>query len=132
MNWLTTMKQPLRVAMTTILFVCGLACNATAEEPIATIAVVSNPYITTLPAEQIKDENGSPRGFLAKTAPASMLKTVELVNEIQPDVLVVLGSLTDNMSTIHLLHVFPDRIVVGRKHVGSALYETLTIPSPRG
>jgi hypothetical protein len=63
------MKQPLRVAMTTILFVCGLACNATAEEPIATIAVVSNPYITTLPAEQIKDENGSLRGFLAKTTP---------------------------------------------------------------
>lgn len=94
MNWPTTMKQPLRVAMTTILFVCSLACNATAEEPIATIAVVSNPYITTLPAEQIKDENGSPRGFLAKTAPASMLKTVELVNEIQPDALVVLGSLT--------------------------------------
>ena len=30
-----------------------------ADEPIATIAVVSNPYITTLPPEQIKDENGS-------------------------------------------------------------------------
>ena len=40
--------------------------------------------------------------------------------------------LADNMPTIHLLHVFPDRIIVGRKHVGSPLYEKLTIPSPRG
>ena len=39
--------------------------------------------------------------------------------------------LTDNMTTLHLFHVFPDRIVVGRKHVGAPLYETLTIPSPR-
>ena len=40
--------------------------------------------------------------------------------------------LTDNMTTIHLLHVFSDRIIVGRKYVGTPLYEKLVIPSPRG
>lgn len=64
------------------------------DSPIATIAVISNPYITTLPPEQIKDENGRLRDFLSKTAPASMAKTVALVNEINPDAIVVLGSLT--------------------------------------
>ncbi len=39
--------------------------------------------------------------------------------------------LSDNMGTIHLLHVFPDRLVVGRKQVGMPLYEKLVIPSPR-
>ena len=65
-----------------------------AQEPIAEIAVISNPYITTLPAGEIRDENGSVRAFLAKTAPDGMEKTVELVNSLQPDALVVLGSLT--------------------------------------
>ena len=40
--------------------------------------------------------------------------------------------LTDNMGTIHLLHVYPDRVILGRKQVGSPLYEKLTILSPRG
>jgi hypothetical protein len=39
--------------------------------------------------------------------------------------------LTDNMLTIHLLHVFPDRVVLGRKQVGSPLYERMVIASPR-
>ncbi len=39
--------------------------------------------------------------------------------------------LTDNMLSIHILHVFPDRIVLARKRVGAPLYEKLTIPSPR-
>ena len=39
--------------------------------------------------------------------------------------------LSDNMGTIHLLHVFPDHVVIGRKRVGSPLYERLTIRSPR-
>ncbi len=65
-----------------------------AEEPIATIAVISNPYITTLLPDQIKDERGSVRDFLATTAAPSMQKTVELVNQVKPDALVVLGSLT--------------------------------------
>ena len=75
-----------------VLFV-PLASGA-AEEPIAEIAVISNPYVTTLPAGEIKDENGSLRDFLAKTASEGMEKTVELVNSLQPDALVVLGSLT--------------------------------------
>lgn len=65
-----------------------------AEEPIATLAVISNPYITTLPADQIKDERGGQRGFLAQLGPDSMAKTVDLVNQLKPDALVVLGSLT--------------------------------------
>ncbi|MFT4691256.1 MAG: 3',5'-cyclic AMP phosphodiesterase CpdA [Limisphaerales bacterium] len=64
------------------------------EEPLATIAVVSNPYITTLPAEQIVDENNRVRDFLAKTAPVALEKTVAIVNGLQPDALIVLGSAT--------------------------------------
>jgi hypothetical protein len=65
-----------------------------AEEPIATIAVISNSYVTTLPPENIKDENGRLRDFLAQTAPPSMEKTIDLVNRLDPDALVVLGSMT--------------------------------------
>lgn len=61
---------------------------------IARIAVVSNPYITSLQPDQIKDENGRKRDFLAKSAPDGLQKTVDLVNALQPDALVVLGSLT--------------------------------------
>jgi len=64
------------------------------DEPIATIAILSNPYVTTLPAEQIIDERGAPRGFLAQTSPESMRKTVALVNQIKPDAVVILGSQT--------------------------------------
>jgi len=39
--------------------------------------------------------------------------------------------LTDNMRTIHLFHVFPDRVVVGRKRVGVPLYEKLTLFAER-
>ena len=35
------------------------------------------------------------------------------------------------MGSIHLFHVFPDRIVIGRKRVGAALYETITLTSNR-
>ncbi len=65
-----------------------------AEKPLARIAVVSNPYITTLAAAEIKDEFGGLRDFLAKAGPDSMKKTVSLVNELKPDAFVVLGSLT--------------------------------------
>ena len=40
-----------------------------AEDPIATLAFISNPYITTQPADQIKDERGGQRGFLAQLGP---------------------------------------------------------------
>ena len=77
-----------------VLLLLGSIVESNAEEPIAEIAVISNPYMTTLPAEQIKDESGAPRGFLAKRAPESMQQTVELINKIKPDALVVQGSLT--------------------------------------
>ena len=80
------------VAVCFFLFSSGGA--RAAEEPLARIAVVSNPYITTLPAAEIKDEFGGLRDFLAKTGPDSMKKTVALVNALQPDAFVVLGSLT--------------------------------------
>ncbi len=87
-------KQSMVVVLAALLLaVVGTTC-CRAEEPIATIAVVSNLYITTLPPAEIKDEYGSPRDFLAKTAPESMKKTVDLVNALEPDALVVLGSLT--------------------------------------
>jgi hypothetical protein len=68
--------------------------SAAADQPIATIAVLSNPYITTLPADQIVDERGTPRGFLAQTGPDSMRKTVALLKQIKPDAVVILGSQT--------------------------------------
>ena len=64
------------------------------DKPLARIAVISNPYITTLPASEIKDENGGLRDFLSKTGPDSMEATVSLVNLLKPDAFVVLGSLT--------------------------------------
>ena len=63
-----------------------------ADEPIARFALISNPYMTTLPREQIKDENGRVRDFLFDTGPAAMDKVVGLVNRIKPDALIVLGS----------------------------------------
>jgi 3',5'-cyclic AMP phosphodiesterase CpdA len=69
-------------------------CVGADDQPIATIAVVSNLYITKLPPKQILDERGSLRDFLAVTGPESLEKTVALVNRLKPDALVVQGSLT--------------------------------------
>ncbi|GAB4137092.1 MAG: hypothetical protein Tsb009_04460 [Planctomycetaceae bacterium] len=79
--------------LTGILLACCSEAHA-AEKPIATFAVLSNPYITTLPPAQIKDERGVTRDFLASTGPASLKKAVTLVNQIKPDALIVLGSIT--------------------------------------
>lgn len=68
--------------------------GASGETPLATLAVVSNPYITDLPPKEIKDENGRVRDFLAKSGPEGLGKTVQLVNKLKPDAFVVLGSLT--------------------------------------
>lgn len=83
---------PTLVVMWFLVF--GQNCGQAADEPLARIAVVSNPYITTLSAAEIMDESGSPRGFLATTGPDSMKKTVSLVNVLKPDAFVALGSLT--------------------------------------
>ncbi|MDP6443061.1 MAG: metallophosphoesterase [Pirellulaceae bacterium] len=72
----------------------GLARCSSAAEPLATIAVIANPYITTLSGDQIKDENGRVRSSVGTVGPRSMEKSIELVNKLQPDALVVLGSLT--------------------------------------
>lgn len=90
------MRQPCaRAASVCCLLILALATVCClADEPITTIAVVSNPYITTLPGAEIKDENGRVRDFLAQTGPPSMEKAIELVNELEPDAFVVLGSLT--------------------------------------
>jgi 3',5'-cyclic AMP phosphodiesterase CpdA len=64
------------------------------DQPLATIAVISNPYITTLPGDQVRDERNSVRDYVPKLARESMEKTVALVNQLKPDALVVQGSLT--------------------------------------
>lgn len=85
----------IRVLNLVLIVCCGLGQLATAaEEPIATIAVISNPYLTTLPADQILDERGTKRDFLAQTGPDSMRKTVTLLNQMKPDAVVILGSQT--------------------------------------
>ena len=39
--------------------------------------------------------------------------------------------LSDNMGTVHVFHLFKDRVVVGRKRVGSPLYSRVVLPSSR-
>ena len=72
----------------------SIAQESEPEKPLATLAVISNPYISTLPPDQIKDETGTNRGFLAKSSPAALEKAVAIVNQLQPDALIVIGSLT--------------------------------------
>ena len=64
------------------------------QKPLARLVVLSNPYITTLPSKEIRDEHGSNRGWLSKLAAPSMAKSVATINQIQPDGVVILGSLT--------------------------------------
>lgn len=84
----------LSVVVISVHLLLSVTSARAADQPLARIAVISNPYITTLPGPEIKDEFGSLRDFLAKTGPDSMEKTVSLVNSLRPDALVVLGSLT--------------------------------------
>lgn len=72
----------------------GSAAHADGELPLATIAVISNPYITALPPKEIRDERGSLRDFLSSTGPPSLEQSIQLVHELEPDVFVILGSLT--------------------------------------
>ena len=86
------MFRPLTNLVAVLAVIVGAATQA--EEPIATIAVVSNPYITKLPPKEIKDERGSVRDFLAKIGPDSLSKAVHLINRLRPDAAVIQGSLT--------------------------------------
>ena len=84
-----------RISIIAVTLLASLFCaNLAAEERLATIAVVSNPYITTLPPDKIIDERGSVRDFLAQTAPGALDKAVRLINQLQPDAAVIQGSLT--------------------------------------
>jgi 3',5'-cyclic AMP phosphodiesterase CpdA len=76
------------------IFVSLVAFSSAEDEPIATFAVISNPYITTLPPDEIIDENGRVRDFLAKTTGPALEKTVSIVNQLKPDALIILGSAT--------------------------------------
>lgn len=71
---------------------CGSALHA--AKPIAKIAVIANPYLTTLPAKQIKDENGRVRSHVASASKRGIEKSISVVNRLKPDAVVVLGSLT--------------------------------------
>ncbi|MEM7013925.1 MAG: metallophosphoesterase, partial [Verrucomicrobiota bacterium] len=93
------------------------------EEPLATFAVVSNPYITTLPPEEILDENGRVRDFLAKTAPPAMEKMVGIVNELKPDALIVLGSMTWSGS--------PEDFAKFKAYLNEVEAPTLLVPASR-
>ena len=82
-----------------LLCIFGFRLELSAQEkpddaPLATFLVLSNPYITTLPKEKILDENGRDRGFLAGTVSPALKKALALTEEVKPDALFVLGSLT--------------------------------------
>jgi len=64
------------------------------EKPICTIAVISNPYITALPAAEIKDVGGKSRDWLKERSVSGLTGAVELVNQLKPDAFVILGNLT--------------------------------------
>ena len=100
-----------------------LAQNLRAEDPIATFAVISNPYITTLPAKDIKDERGRNRGFLKQSGPPSLRKAVDLVNRIKPNALIVMGSLTWSGSKADL--------AAFKKQIERVKCRTFTIPGHR-
>lgn len=115
------MLRHLAILFVTLTF---LACShLRAEDPLATIAVVSNPYITTLPPDQIKDEHGSVRDFLAKTGPEAFSKAVKLINKLQPDATVIQGSLTWSGSK--------DDFAACRKFIDQINVPVHTMPGPR-
>ncbi|MBA63223.1 MAG: hypothetical protein CMJ76_12770 [Planctomycetaceae bacterium] len=101
-----------------------ISCSQThAEQPILTIAVVSNPYITTLEPNEIKDERGSVRDFLAKTGPDSFSKAVNLINRLNPDAVVIQGSLTWSGSA--------DDFAAARKYIDQISVPVYTMPGHR-
>jgi len=63
--------------------------SADVEQPICTIAAVSNPYITTLSPEDLGQ-----RSWLASSGPTGLRSTIAAVGQLNPDAFVVLGSLT--------------------------------------
>ena len=64
------------------------------EVPLCKIAVISNPYITALPPEQIKEPWGKSRSWLKERSISGMENAIDIVNNIKPDLFIILGSLT--------------------------------------
>lgn len=113
-------RTPTNIVVALAAMVCA---QTQAEEPIATIAVVSNPYITKLPPNEIKDERGSVRDFLAKSGPDSLSKAVNLINRLRPDAAVIQGSLTWSGST--------EDFAAARKFVDQINVPVYTMPGHR-
>lgn len=91
------MKQSLALFAALVVCISGVGAQEipkSDDAPLATFLVLSNPYITTLPKDKILDENGRDRGFLAGTVSPALKKALELTEEVKPDALIVLGSLT--------------------------------------
>ena len=87
------MTRVLRITL--LLFVGAIAApfsqiHADNERPICRIAAVSNLYLTSLS----KEELGAKRSFIATTAPQGIKKTIETVNGLEPDAVIVMGSLS--------------------------------------
>ena len=72
-----------------ILVLLGVGRELAAEEPICRIAAISNPYITTLSAQELGE-----RSWIEKVAPAGLERSIALANKVKPDAVIVLGSLT--------------------------------------
>lgn len=92
------MKKALLAGSYRVLLVVAMCLPAglfAAEEPVCRIAALAYPYVTALPAEQIKDiRGGKPRPFIKANSAAAMNTFVESVNRLKPDAILLVGSLT--------------------------------------
>jgi 3',5'-cyclic AMP phosphodiesterase CpdA len=84
-----------------IIFLTSLNLSAIAadEKPLCTIAILGSTHITALPAADIREtakkgKKGKSRSWLKKVASIKLGKAIEMVNEIKPDALLIIGSLT--------------------------------------
>jgi len=77
--------------MTRLLFSFFLiSVSAFAEQPLCRVAVVCNLYLTEEPPEKL----AANRRWITGIAPAGIQNAVDTVNRLQPDALLVMGSLT--------------------------------------
>jgi predicted MPP superfamily phosphohydrolase len=98
-----------QMSLLTSLLVMLVVSRTGAKEPICRIAAVSSPYITTLSAEELGE-----RRWIEQIAPAGLETSIAMVNAVEPDAMIVLGSLTWSGSEADLLRAksFLDRIEV--------------------
>lgn len=110
------MKSRLRftcIGLSIVLLLSGFAPARAAEpagdKPLCTIAAISTPYISTLSAAEL-----GKRSFLERAAPAGLERTIEAVNGLKPDAMVILGSLTwtGSEADFQRFQEFADRIEV--------------------